>query len=215
MSVEVIALVVVVLVVVLAAALLGAYLTAHRLDRLHIRTDLARAALAGALERRHAVAAAVVRDLTPRDPAGADRLALALARARAHPPDAVAGPDPAPQPPPRRDADRTGPGGADHAGDHPTDRAGEDTAGPDAEQAENTLGVVLAGLDVRALPADLAAELEDAGDRVSMARRFYNDAVRDTRALRDQTAVRVLRLAGRAPMPDYVELVDPPPGGDA
>ena len=34
------------------AALLGAYLTAHRLDRLHIRTDLARAALAGALERR-------------------------------------------------------------------------------------------------------------------------------------------------------------------
>ncbi|EFV92847.1 hypothetical protein ES5_03948, partial [Dietzia cinnamea P4] len=55
MSVELIVLVVVVLVAALTAALLGAYLTAHRLDRLHIRTDLARAALAGALERRHAV----------------------------------------------------------------------------------------------------------------------------------------------------------------
>ena len=41
MSVELIVLVVV-LVAALAAALLGAYLTAHRLDRLHIRTDLAR-----------------------------------------------------------------------------------------------------------------------------------------------------------------------------
>src|SRR5690606_5498153 len=57
-SVELIVLVVVVLVAALAA-LFTAYLTAHRLDRLHIRTDLARAALTGALERRHTVAAAV------------------------------------------------------------------------------------------------------------------------------------------------------------
>ena len=200
MSVELIVLVVVVvLVAALAAALLGAYLTAHRLDRLHIRTDLARAALAGALERRHAVAAAVARDLADRDPPGAYRLFHALARARAHPPDAVAGPDPAPQPPPRRR----------------TDRADDDEPGENAELAENTLGMMLAALDVEALPVDLASELEDATDRVSMARRFYNDAVRDTRALRDQTAVRVLRLAGGAPMPDYVELVDPPPGRDA
>lgn len=194
MSVELIVLVVVVLVAALAAALLGAYLTAHRLDRLHIRTDLARAALAGALERRHAVAAAVARDLADRDPPGADRLIHALARARAHPPDAVAGPDPAPQPPRRR-----------------TDRADDDEAGENAELAENTLGMMLAALDVEALPVDLASELEDATDRVSMARRFYNDAVRDTRGLREQTAVRALRLAGRAPMPDYVELVDAPP----
>ncbi|AWH92186.1 NUDIX hydrolase [Dietzia lutea] len=196
MSVELIALVVVVLVAVLAAALFGAYLTAHRLDRLHIRTDLARSALAGALERRHAVTAAVVRDLTPRDPPGADRLSRALARARAHPPDAVAGPDPAPQPPPRRRTDLTD---------------DDDEAGEHAELAENTLGMMLAALDVDALPGDLAGELEDATDRVAMARRFYNDAVRDTRSLREQTAVRALRLAGRAPMPDYVELVDAPP----
>jgi hypothetical protein len=188
-SVEMIVLVVV-LVVVVVAALLTAYLTAHRLDRLHIRTDLARAALAGALERRHVVAASVARDLAARDPAGARHLARALDDARTHPPDAITGPDPAPSPATRRD------GAVDS---------------PDAEQAENTLGVVLSGIDTGALPTDLAAELADATDRVLMARRFYNDAVRDTRTLREQAPVRVLRLAGRAPMPGYVELVDPPP----
>lgn len=172
MSVELIVLVVVVTIAALAALLL-AYLTAHRLDRLHIRTDLARAALSGALEQRHTVAAGVVRDLSARDPTGADRLARALAHARAHPTGAV--------------------------------------TGPDGELAENTLGVVLSGVDSDTLPEDLAAELEDATDRVSMARRFYNDAVRDTRTLREQAPVRVLRLAGRAPMPGYVELVDGPP----
>lgn len=196
MSVELIVLVVVVTIAVLAALVL-AYLTAHRLDRLHIRTDLARAALAGALERRHTVAAAVVRDLSARDRAAADRLARTLASARAHPPGAITGPDPAPHPDPRRRPDASEPP--------------ENPTGPDAEYAENTLGVVLSGVDTEALPADLAAELEDATDRVSMARRFYNDAVRDTRSLREQAPVRALRLAGRAPMPGYVELVDAPP----
>lgn len=198
MSAEVL-LVVVALALLVAAALLAAYLTANRLDRLHIRTDLARAALVGALERRHTVAAAVVRDLGDRDPESAQRLSHALAAARDHPPDAVTGVDPAPDPDRRSwPAD----GGAGPAG------------APTAELAENTLGMLLSGLDPAALPRDLAAELEDASDRVSMARRFYNDAVRDTRSLREQAGVRALRLAGRAPMPDYVELVDsPPPGG--
>lgn len=196
MSAELIVLVVVVLVAALAA-LFTAYLTAHRLDRLHIRTDLARAALTGALERRHTVAAAVASDLSARDPAGADRLARALAHARTHPPGAIAGPDPAPHPDHRRRRD--------------DGSAPDDAPEPDAEVAENTLGVVLSGVDTDALPDDLAAELEDASDRVSMARRFYNDAVRDTRSLREQAPVRLLRLAGRAPMPGYVELVDAPP----
>ena len=196
MSAELLVLVVVVLVAVIAA-LLTAYLTAHRLDRLHIRTDLARAALAGALERRHTVAAAVVRDLAQRDPAGADHLARALAHARAHPPGAITGSDPAAHPEPRHHRHPDGPP--------------EDSTGSDAEIAENSLGVALSGVDADALPDDLAAELDDATDRVSMARRFYNDAVRDTRTLREQAPVRVLRLAGRAPMPGYVELVDAPP----
>ena len=195
MSAEVLV-VVVILSVLVAAALIAAYLTAHRLDRLHIRTNLARTALVGALERRHTAAAAVARHLAGGDPETASRLARALSDARAHPPGAVTGVDPAPAPTGRP---RTPDPGGDEAG------------APDVERAENTLGAVLAGVDTGALPPDLAAELEDVTDRVLMARRFYNDAVRDTRALREKSTVRALRLAGRAPMPDYVELVDPTP----
>lgn len=193
MSGELVVLLVVVAVLVLAA-LLGAYLTAHRLDRLHIRTDLARASLIGVLERRHAVGAAVARDLAARDPACAERLTRALADARSHLPGEVVGVDPAPAPDrrrPARDDDLVG-------------------SSPDAELAENKLGVILAGLETAAMPDDLEAELDDVTDRVAMARRFYNDAVRDTRSLREQALVRLLRLAGHAPMPDYVELVDAP-----
>ncbi len=197
MSGELVAVLVVVIVV--AAALLAAYLTAHRLDRLHIRTDLARAALVGALGRRHVVSAAIARDLATRDPEGADRLSRALDAARAHPPEAVVGVDPTPVPDSRRRRQ-----GVDD----------DDLHWPGAEVAENRLGVVLAGVDRSELSHDLAHELDDVTDRVGMARRFYNDAVRDTRSLREQTIVRSLRLAGRAPMPDYVELVDAPPPGD-
>lgn len=199
MPVEMVVLVVVVAVVALLCALLAVYLTAHRLDRLHIRTDLARAALVGALGRRHIVAAAIARELSHHDPTGADRVSRALAEARAHPPEAVAGVDPAPVPD-RRGRDLQV--GRDH------------DAWPDAELSENRLAVVLAGVDAASLPVDLFHELDDVTDRVGMARRFYNDAVRDTRSLREQVTVRALRLAGRAPMPDYVELVDAlPPGG--
>lgn len=198
MSGEIVALVVVA-VIVLLGALLAAYLTAHRLDRLHIRTDLARASLVGALGRRHMVGAAIAREISHHDPDGADRLSRALAEARAHPPEAVAGVDPTPVPDRRRVDLRAGRGDDDE---------------PDAELSENRLAVILASLDAASLPVDLAHELDDVTDRVGMARRFYNDAVRDTRSLREQMIVRSLRLAGRAPMPDYVELVDaPPPGG--
>lgn len=192
MSGELIVLVVVISLAVVTA-LLAAYLTAHRLDRLHIRTDLARTALAGALERRHTVAGAIARDLDTRDPTAAQRLTRAVEAARTHPPGSIAGVDPAPSP------DR---GDRWHG-----------TPGPDSEHAENTLGVMLAAVDSGALPPGLADEFDDVTDRLVMARRFYNDAVRDTRALREKATVRALRLAGRAPMPDYVELVDPPRPG--
>ena len=58
------------------------------------------------------------------------------------------------------------------------------------------------------LEPDLAAELLDAGERVALARRFYNDAVRDTRALRAVWFTRLFRLAGRAELPDYFEIAD-------
>ena len=191
-----IVLLVVVLAVVVAAALLAAYLTAHRLDRLHIRTDLARSALVGVLGRRHSVAAAVARSLADERPATAARVSDAVTLARAHPAEQLTGADPAPDPDMRRWA-----------------LAGDDDRKAEAEHAENDLGLALSTVDTGLLPVDLAAELDDVTDRVSMARRFYNDAVRDTRAVRETPLVRVLRLAGRARMPDYVELVDPPAHG--
>jgi 8-oxo-dGTP pyrophosphatase MutT (NUDIX family) len=43
---------------------------------------------------------------------------------------------------------------------------------------------------------------------VLLARRFHNDAVRDTVALRERPLVRALHLGGTAPMPTYFEIVE-------
>ena len=45
----------------------------------------------------------------------------------------------------------------------------------------------------------------DASTRVDLAARFYNDAVADTLAVRGRPAVRLLHLAGRAPLPEFYE----------
>lgn len=58
--------------------------------------------------------------------------------------------------------------------------------------------------------AALPAQVVDASARVGLARRFYNDAVTDTRALRTRPLVRALRLGGTAPLPVYFELVHSP-----
>jgi hypothetical protein len=147
-------------------------LRARRLDRLHRRTDAARAGLADALERRGQVALRVA----------------------------------------------DGPGGA--AGVRPAAhdaltacRAGLRAAGTDLEPcevAENTLTRRLAAIDRRALPGGLAGELLDAEQLTLLARRVYNDAVRDTLDLRSRRLVRWLRLAGTAPAPAYFEIADPP-----
>jgi hypothetical protein len=59
--------------------------------------------------------------------------------------------------------------------------------------------------------AELLAELEAAVRRVPLARRFHNDAVRATRAVRQKRVVRYLRLAGRASPPMPFEMDDAPP----
>ncbi|HEX6345966.1 NUDIX hydrolase [Umezawaea sp.] len=77
------------------------------------------------------------------------------------------------------------------------------------EAAENELSGLLADLDRAALPPVLAAELADAEQRVVLARRVHNDAVRDTLSLRGRRAVRWLKLAGTAPRPEYFEIAEP------
>jgi 8-oxo-dGTP pyrophosphatase MutT (NUDIX family) len=76
------------------------------------------------------------------------------------------------------------------------------------EAAENELSAALALVDPASLPVALVAELADAEARVLLARRFHNDAVRDTLALRERPAVRWLRLGGTAALPTYFEIVE-------
>jgi hypothetical protein len=82
----------------------------------------------------------------------------------------------------------------------------------DAERrdAENAVGRAVAELAALPQPlrADAAAELQEAAARVLIARRFYNDAVRDTRALRARRMPRLFRLAGRREMPQFFDIDD-------
>jgi hypothetical protein len=57
----------------------------------------------------------------------------------------------------------------------------------------------------------LLAELEAATTKVLLARRFSNDAVTATLAIRRHRLVRWLRLAGRVPAPTFFEMDDEPP----
>jgi 8-oxo-dGTP pyrophosphatase MutT (NUDIX family) len=155
--------VIVLVVVLLLIAALRLWLTANRLDRLHVRTEAAWVALEGALSRRVVAARAMAAagGLVP------ERAALLRGAAR------------------RADS-------ADRA--HRAD-------------AENDLSRALAALPAD-VPPDLAGELADANERVVLARRFYNDAVRDTLALRSGWFTRFFRLAGRAKAPQYFEIAE-------
>jgi hypothetical protein len=95
-----------------------------------------------------------------------------------------------------------------------------DSQGEARELAESNLSKALqAALEpetveqLRAQPvaAVLLDELGSASQRVTLARRFSNDAVRAARVVRGKRAVRWLRLAGHAPMPPTFEMEDTPP----
>jgi len=77
-------------------------------------------------------------------------------------------------------------------------------AAGDREAAENRLGRLLGRVPGAALPP----ELDEAAVRVGLARRFYNDAVRDTRALRRRRLARALRVHARRPLPRYFDIDD-------
>jgi 8-oxo-dGTP pyrophosphatase MutT (NUDIX family) len=76
------------------------------------------------------------------------------------------------------------------------------------EAAENELSAALALVDAASLPVALVAEVADAEARVLLARRFHNDAVRDTLALRERPLVRWFHLGGTAAMPTYFEIAE-------
>jgi hypothetical protein len=149
-----------VLAVLVLIVVASCVLRANRLDRLHVRTDSARAALFAALDRRAVVARSVA-------------LLTADASLRAA-------------------ATRV-----------------ESSGAGDREAAENDLSRRLDRAALGRLPAALLDELRDAEKRVVLARRVYNDAVRDTLSLRSRRLVRWLHLAGTAPAPGYFEIAEP------
>ncbi len=179
--------------VVVMALLLLAVVTwicvvrARRLDRLHLRTDAARAGLADALDRRGATVLRVA-DALATAPRRTEMPTLPAVDAAALAGDAHDALDAC------RAALRVAGAGLDFC-----------------EAAENTLTRRLAGVDRDALPPGLAAELADVDQSVLIARRVHNDAVRDTLDLRSRRLVRWLRLAGTAPAPAYFEIAEPPP----
>jgi hypothetical protein len=80
----------------------------------------------------------------------------------------------------------------------------------DRELAENALGRELRELPdgLPGVPTALAADLRGTAIRLGLARRFYNDAVRDTRDLRRRRLPRLLRLHARRPMPRFFDIDD-------
>ncbi|WP_219413650.1 NUDIX hydrolase [Pseudonocardia nigra] len=171
-----VAVVVVVWVTLLCAARVS------RLDRLHVRTDAARAGLESALERRAGAALAVAAVV---DPAVVDPAVVDAAGAIDH---------------------------ARRLGEAVTRVRAARVLDADREASENALGRVLAAVDRSALPAAVLEELVDAEQLLILARRVHNDAVRDTLGLRSRRLVRWLHLAATAPLPAYFEIADAEPG---
>ncbi len=63
-------------------------------------------------------------------------------------------------------------------------------------------------IDLIDLENRAAHAIAEADTRVMLALRFYNEAVTDTRALRLQPLIRVLRLGGSAALPQFASLHD-------
>lgn len=175
--------------------LLGWYLlfSATRLDRLHRRVEGAQAALDNQLLRR-ATAATELAGSGVLDPASS----LLVAGAAVQAIEAGEG---------RAAQIALDPFSGSRLADHDADR----------ESAESDLSRALrATLDT--LPDDdpavAAGHLEPLSavvHRVCLARRFHNDAVLQAQSVRRKRVVRWARLAGRAPVPQTLELDDEPP----
>jgi 8-oxo-dGTP pyrophosphatase MutT (NUDIX family) len=186
------------------------YRTANRLDRLHVRYDLSWQALEGALARRAVVARAVAAAASvglpssssghlPGSSSGCPTARIVAGRGRSGP---------------HRRWAQGGVLKADGAADSAVQRlaaladAAERAPRHAREACENKLSAALAMVDPASVPSGLIVELGDAEVRVLLARRFHNDAVRDTLALREQRMVRLLRLGGTAALPSYFEIAE-------
>lgn len=172
---------------VLAIGLLLAWRGAYRVDRLHRKVAASRIALDAQLVRRASTAVELAAS-GALDPASAFLVADAAYTA------SDAGPV-------------TSPAAA----------LKMDGLGPDRERAESGLTATLreamgepesVQLLLAGPSSEVVAALAAAWYRATLARRFHNEAVAQTRRVRRLWYVRLFHLAGRAPMPRTVELDD-------
>jgi hypothetical protein len=181
-----------VVIVVAIVLFLGVYVSwrAGRLDRMHTRLEAARAALEVTLVRR----SSVVLELASSgflDPATSLLLADAALEARGD----------------------SEPASAELS---QLDLAPSRLAQTELAQSNlsRALRAAFAQPGVRASLAsqdsatELLAGLEAAAHQVLVARKFYNTAVAVTREARHKPLVRVLRLAGKAGLPEFFEMDD-------
>ena len=172
------------IVVVAAVAIAGVYVSwrAGRLDRLHARLEARRAALDVALVRRSSVALEFASSGLL-DPATSLLLATAAHDARS----------------------------AQNGDGREGSESGQELPESDLTRA---LRAVFGqpgfrdSLNGTEGAEELLTELEGAAHQVFLARKFYNDAVAATRAARRPPLVRLLRLAGGAPLPGFFEIED-------
>jgi hypothetical protein len=169
------------IVVVVVVAMLGVYVSwrAGRLDRLHARLEARRAALDVALVRRSSVALELASSGLL-DPATSLLLASAAHDARSA-------------------QNGHGRDGGQELPESDLTRALRAVFGQPGfrDSLNGTEGA-----------EELLTELEGAAHQVFLARKFYNDAVAATRAARRPPLVRLLRLAGGAPRPEFFEIED-------
>ncbi|MFV2143037.1 MULTISPECIES: hypothetical protein [Isoptericola] len=188
-------------VVVVGLALWFVWVSASRLDRLHHKVVASRLALQAQLDRR-------VR--TSLDLASSGLLDPASSVLVADAAFAVT-----------ETSERSAPTAA---GEPSSSEAFALTGLPaDREGAESELSVTLrsvlddsetvAGLRDSEPGAELVGDLGAAWYRAQLARRFHNEAVAQAQRARRPRRVRWLRLAGRAPLPQTVELDDQMPDG--
>jgi len=183
------------IVVVVVVAMLGVYVSwrAGRLDRLHARLEARRAALDVALVRRSSVALELASSGLL-DPATSLLLASAAHDARSA---------------------QNGHGWAGGQGGNGADGGQGEKGGQELAESDLTRALravfgqpgFRSSLDGTDGADELLAELEGAAHQVFLARKFYNDAVAATRAARSPM-VRLLRLAGGAPLPEFFEIED-------
>jgi hypothetical protein len=199
-----------IVLIVAAALFIGVYVSwrAGRIDRLHTRVEMARAALDATLLRRSSVALELATSGLL-DPATSLLLAAAVDGTRSGGPGGSGGYGGVDNPPVIGPSRGVAP--PDGVVVPPDQHRPRDLAESDLTRA---LRAAFSQPDFRSSMSgkegadELLAEVEEATHQVFLARKFYNDVVALTRDARSRPLARLLRLSGNAPAPVFFEMDD-------